>query len=86
MSIPAVLPYGYVSVYGVPTNTGNTGMRASGFVFGAIDQIAPHGIVHAEVGQSVMFKSTDKTCQLTYLNIPYQILEEAKITLTENPS
>ena len=83
MSLNILLPYGYVAVYGTgytPGINGTVGPR--GYTFGQIYQIANHEINQAEVGQSVLFKVTDQTT-IFLATVPYQILPEAKIVITE---
>ena len=84
-SLPLVLAYGYVAVYGNGVSPGIQGFpAASGWKFGEIVQVSP-GLPTSLEGDSVMFKETEVRCRISYLNYPYTIVEQAKIVFTENP-
>jgi len=78
MAIPAYLPYGIVSIYGIGSLIGVSGMEiADPLRFGAIDMVSQYGIVWAQVGDSVLFKETDGQCRLTYANSAHTIIEDS---------
>lgn len=86
MALPAYLPYGFVSIYGVGTPVGTLGMTPPpGYLFGVIYQIAQHEIEWATVGNNVLFNNSDVVCRLAYANSPYTLIEEAKLVLREEP-
>jgi len=81
--ISAILPYGAVLIYGGGYNPGITGVYApTDYIFGSIYQIANHEIEQAQVGQSVMYKKTDKVT-VTFATVQYQVVPESSIKLIE---
>lgn len=84
-SLPFVLAYGFVAVYGNGATPGIQGFpAASGWKFGEIVQVSP-GLPTTLEGDSVMFKDSEVRCRISYQNYPYTIVEQAKVVLTENP-
>lgn len=84
MSLPVVLAYGYVAIYGNGTSTGVQNFpAAAGWKFGEVSDQAPD--ITGLVGESVMFKTSEVRCIISYQNFPYTITEKAKLVLTENP-
>jgi len=83
MPLPFNLPVGLVSIYGVGTITGQTGIIApEGFEFGVVDQVYSGSVVDV-YGKSVMFRQSDKVCTVTYNDWPYVLVEQARLVSTE---
>jgi hypothetical protein len=85
MPLPAVLAYGYISIYGNGfTTSQNWGYpAAAGFRFGVIEQEAQD--LYGLIGDSVLFKEAEVRCKLSYDNAVHTVVEYAKVVLTENP-
>ncbi len=84
--IPAYLPYGIVSIYGIGSLTGSTGMVIDNSLrFGTIEQVSQYQIYWAQVGDSVLFKEADVECRLAYDNSAHTIIPEVKLVLREVP-
>jgi kynureninase len=75
----------HVAIYGLGVSQGNSGIfsNTSGFKFGTIYQIGEL-VGSWQVGNSVLFKTTDVKCRLvTQNNLTYTIIEEARLVLTD---
>jgi len=86
MSLPVFLPYNIVSIYGIGSSTGGSGIvPPTGYLFGNIDQVSQYDIVWAKVGDSVLFKDEDIQCRLAYPpdNTSYTLVEEVKLVVKE---
>ncbi len=90
MSLPIVLPTGYVLIYGegmTRTNTGGTSKIVSDndvFRFGTIYQSwAGSGNSFIYGSGLVMFNNLDVTSRLLYNNFPYTLIHAAKLAITE---
>lgn len=89
MSIPAYLPYNIVSIYGIGSSTGISGIvPPQSALFGVVDQISQYGIQWAKVGDSVLFKEADVECRLAYPtnNSSYTLVPEVKLIIKEYPA
>lgn len=88
MSLPIFLPYGMVSIYGVGSVTGNTGIvQPPPFLWGNVDSISQYGISWTEVGSSVLFDDSKVICRLAYAadNTSYTLIMESNIVVREVP-
>lgn len=86
MSLPAFLPYGIVSIYGIGSSMGTTDIvPPPGYLFGNIDAVSQYGIQWASPGQSVLFPDAEIECRLAYApdNTIYTLIEEAKLVCRE---
>ena len=84
MSLPAQLAYGNISIYGIGSNVGISGIvPADGFLFGTVDAISEYGIFYTSVGDSVLFNPKTQVCKITWDNSIHTILPEEKIVLKE---
>jgi len=90
-TLPAILPYGVVGIYGIGTSVGLTSMipepQDSGFFakFGTVYQIAPYGVLFSYVGVSVMFMEKDVFCRLAIPEGRFTLVEDAKLVCKEDP-
>lgn len=85
--LPVYLPYNIVSIYGIGSLTGVSGIEiADPLRFGVIDDVSQYGIQWAQIGDSVLFKETDVECRLVYANSAHTIIPEAKLVLKEYPA
>lgn len=86
MSLPIFLPYGIVSIYGIGSGTGLTGIvPPSGFLFGEIDAVSQYEITWAAPGQNVLFPNAEVECRLAYAadNTSYTLIAEARLVCYE---
>jgi len=79
------LPQGWVSLYGLGSETGVSGLVPDNtiFRFATIYNVGSGDNINAEVGTSVMFNNNDVICRLAWNNWPYTIIEQAKLAGTE---
>jgi hypothetical protein len=85
MSVPILLPYGYVAVYGLGTDAGQTGLTTGDTInkFATIYYIGV-GMNSGLIGNSIIFNSTQEVCRLSWDNILYPVIASDKIIGTEN--
>ncbi|HEY8659882.1 MAG TPA: hypothetical protein VIM07_04405 [Chitinophagaceae bacterium] len=81
-SLPVILGSGIVSIYGAPSVNGILTNDVN-LQFGIINQFPNSGAGTFSINQSVMFRLSDAEV-ITYGSIPYFLLPEDKIILTEN--
>ena len=87
MAIPAYLPYGIVSIYGIGSKDGVSGIvPPEGAFFGNVDQVSQYGIAWVKVGDSVLFYENDVQCRLAYANARYTLVQEAKLVIKDYPT
>lgn len=82
------MPYGLVSIYGVGSQTGQSGiLQPTNFLWGTVDAISAYGIVWASPGMSVLFDQSNITCRLAYPtdNTSYTLIQEANLVCQEFP-
>ncbi len=85
MSLPIVLQYGYVAVYGLGTEAGVSGVTPTNntWVFGNIYQISMYGIngqlAGSYVGSHVVFRQQDSQLAIQWNGWPYTIIEQDKL-------
>jgi len=84
MSVPILLPYGFVGVYGEGLSIGMTGLTTTDTTnrFATIYFIGD-GMDMGMVGSSILFKSKDEVCRLTWDSYPYPVIPADKIIGTE---
>lgn len=82
---PVLLPYGFIGVYGIGTDTGQTGLETTNLVnrFATIYLIGVN-MDSGIIGSSIIFNRTDEVCQLAWDNAVYPIIPADKIIGTEN--
>lgn len=80
----ALLPYGFVYVYGTGTNIGVVGNQFTDtlFKFGTIYGVGVNMGTDL-IGQSIGFDTRKIVCQLAYDNYPYSVIEQQAILCTE---
>lgn len=85
-SVPILLPYGFVGVYGIGNSVGVTGLQTTNIelrfatiYFIGVDMDS--GII----GNSVLYNPREEVCRLAWDNYPYPILYNNKIIGTEAP-
>lgn len=84
-SLPIVLSYGYVAVYGLGSASGISGIvpTNASWVFGYISKLSPYGIssemAGANINDSVVFKESDAQLAIKYNEWPYTIIEQSKL-------
>lgn len=84
MALPVYFGVGYLSVYGIGSNTGQNGIVApSGFVFNTVNRIWDGGGINFSEGDSIMYKIEDVECTLAWDNGQYGLLKTDKVILTE---
>ncbi len=85
MSVPFLLPYGFVAVYGIGTDVGQTGLATTNTLnrFATIYYIGV-GMNSGLIGSSILFKSSDEVCQLSWDSYPYPVIPSDKIIGTED--
>ncbi len=78
MSLPIILPPGYISIYGAGNLNGISGVVPdnTNLLFGIVDQVLLGGIPSVLVGQSVMFYNPDVLYRLIYGGQPYTIIDK----------
>ena len=86
MSVPISLPYGFLAVYGTGTANGRLNPTLTTSI--DINRFATVYFVGVnmgtdQIGQSILFNSTDQVCQLAWDNYPYTVLPADKIIGTE---
>jgi hypothetical protein len=89
MSLPIFLPYNLVSIYGIGSEIGLSGItQPPGYLWGNVDAISQYGIEWAEPGDSVLFKNQDVQCRLAYPtdNTSYTLIAEVKLVCREYPA
>ena len=89
MSLPIFLPYNIVSIYGIGSGIGLSGIaQPEGYLWGDIDAVSQYEIVWASPGDSVLFKDADVQCRLAYSpdNTSYTLIAEAKLVCREYPA
>ncbi len=82
MSLPVVLPYGIVSIYGVGFATYTNGViQPDGMLYGKVDAVSPNAIFNAVVGEYSYFKEEDVNCRLAYTpdNTSYTLVPDDKL-------
>ena len=85
MSLPGYLGNNMLSLYGIGTTTGVSGIVApDGFLFSTIEQVFNGSGINAEEGTSVLYKTEDAVCKLAYDNAIHVIIPVDKIVFTEN--
>lgn len=85
MALPGYLGQGFVSLYGIGTTTGVSGIEApEGFLFSTIDGVWNSGNVAAQVGDNILYKTEDVHCRIVWDNATIVLLKEDKIVFTEN--
>jgi len=84
MSLPCVLYPGQISIYGVGSTSGTSGIIPGNIdiLFGLVNQVSGGGQSMIKVGQSVMYNKNDIT-DIVNLEWQYTILPEDKIILIE---
>lgn len=83
--LPIFLPYGYVAVYGLGTDSGISGLTTGDtiFRFATIYQVGVN-MGTSMIGNSIVFNSEDTVCRLAWDNYPYPVIPTNKIIGTEN--
>ena len=83
-ALPVYMGLQFVSIYGFGTTTSLNSIvvTPNQFKFGTIYQIGNNSQIW-HVGDRAMFKESDVTCRLAYRGVPYTIVEEAKLVLSE---
>lgn len=82
MSLPITLQYGYVSVYGLGTQAGVSGIipTDTNWLFGNVYQISQYGInpylAGSYVGCHVVFRESDAQLAIKYNDWPYTIIKQ----------
>ena len=87
--LPIYLPYNIVSIYGIGTNIGVSGItQPQGYLWGNVETVSQYGIVWAAPGDSVLFKDSDVECRLAYPtdNTSYTLIAEVKLVCREYPA
>lgn len=85
MALPGYLGQGFLSLYGIGTDTSWAGVVAPpGFLFSTVEQIWDGNSINAQVGTLVLYKEADKVCQLAYDNAVHVIMPVDKVIFTEN--
>lgn len=83
MSLPIILPVGFVSIYGPGNTTSANGIVAPAtFRFGYVDQVYDGCSLATQ--SHVLFNGSDMIVRLTYLGWPYLLFNESKL-ITELP-
>ncbi len=83
--VPILLPYGYIGVYGIGTDTGSlTGLATTNIInrFATIYFIGAN-MYSGLIGQSVVFNEKDEVCRLAWDNYPYPVIPYDKVIGTE---
>lgn len=86
MALPPILiPYGFVGVYGLGTDAGQTGLKTTNIInrFATIYFVGVN-MDSGIVGNSIVFDSTTEVCRLAWDNGVYPIIPADKIIGTEN--
>lgn len=85
MFIPVYLNLGFVAIYGSGTTTSINGITVTPnqFKFGSIYGFGPQDHSPLVVGSIVMFREADVTCRLAFDTVPFTIVEQAKLVITE---
>lgn len=84
MALPGYLGNNMLSLYGIGTATGVSGIVApKGFLFSTVEQVFNGSSINAEVGSSVLYREADEVCKLAYANAIHVILPVDKIVFTE---
>lgn len=89
MSLPAFLPYGIVSIYGIGSAEGLNGIvPPPEHWWGVIDQVSQYEIYWAQVGDSVLFPESGVVCRLAYPteNAIFTLVPEVKLVCQEYPA
>lgn len=89
MSLPAYLPYNIVSIYGIGSSVGQSGIvQPSGYLWGNVDAVSQYGITWAAPGDSVLFRDKDVEARLAYAtdNTSYTLVPEVKLVCKEYPA
>lgn len=84
--LPIYLPYNIVSIYGIGSDTGVSGIvQPPGYLWGGVDAVSQYGIEWAAPGDNVLFKDSDVICRLAYPtdNTSYTLIPEAKLICRE---
>lgn len=82
--IPAYLPYGIVSIYGIGSPISVTGIVGdTNQRFGVINQMSQYNISYYNVGDHVLFDEKDVVCRLAYTSGRYTLVPAAKLALRE---
>ncbi len=90
MSLPIVLPTGYVLIYGEGMTRNNTGGTSqivadnTDFRFGTVYQIWSGGTPFIYGSGMVMFNNSDVQCRLLYNDYPYTLIHAARLAITED--
>jgi len=88
MSLPILLPYGFVAVYGIGLSSGylNPTLATDDTInrFATIYQVGVN-MGTSKIGESIVFNSGDAVCRLAWDNYPYTVLPADKIIGTETP-
>lgn len=88
MSLPILLPYGFVAVYGTGIAAGvfNPDLATDDTInrFATIYQVGVN-MGASQIGESILFNSGDAVCRLAWDNYPYTVLPSDKIIGTETP-
>lgn len=82
MSLPLLLPYGVVSIYGKGFSTYVAGMiQEGGSLYGLVDAVAQHEIYNAVIGKTVYFKEAEIITRINFPaeNTPFTLIYDAKI-------
>lgn len=85
MSFPWYLQQGQISIYGVGFNTPTFARTTAqnDIVYGIVNQVWDGGGIGVSVGDKVYFRPTKVVCQLAYDTVPYSILKQEDIIITE---
>lgn len=85
MSLPVYIPQGWVSLYGLGTTAGKSGVIPSNakFKFATIYGLGDCN-TGAQIGDSVMFNLDDVKCILALGSAKYTMIEQARLAITEN--
>jgi hypothetical protein len=85
-NLPANIPQGWASLYGIGTAIGITGIRPnnSDWVFATIYGLGDCNTPN-NIGDSVMFNTKDVICTLAYDSGIFTMIEQAKLGITEQP-
>lgn len=94
MSLPAFLPYGIVSIYGIGSVDGQAGIiqpvppDTNPMLWGTIDAVSQYEIEWAKPGDSVLFPELGVVCRLNYPpdNTAYTLVPEVKLVCKEYPA
>lgn len=91
MSLPIFLPYNIVSIYGIGSETGISGIippippDTNPMLWGVVDAVSQYGISWAKAGDSVLFPNNKVICRLAYPaeNANFTLVPEVELVCKE---